>query len=207
MGIAEVFARRSDGSSEPATLVPPPVRPSVAEQFATLARLGLEPQDGVTASEVAADRDAALILKRHPYAAALHALARDESGNLTHHPRVTTVDLEHMVGPDSYPDLMVKLAATAGTSDLLTGVSGGAQPELGRWLLRFTFDGLTRELHPRLDHQRADLGVMPDLFDAVAGPGQDAVHVRHGQTISVAYVPSRHAAELQRVLDGWAMQA
>ena len=48
---------------------------------------------------------------------------------------------------------------------------------------------------------------MPEIFDAVAGPGQRAAQVRHGQTISVAYVPSRHEAELQRVLDRWASLA
>lgn len=207
MALSDVFARRSDGSSEGPTPVPPPVRPSVAEQFATLTRLGLEPQDGVTAHEVAQDRDAAILLKRHPYVAAMHSLARDDAGDLTHHPRVTTVDLEHVVGPDSYPDLLRKLATTAGTTYLLGEVTGGVRPELSRWVLRFTFDGLTRELHPRLDQHQADLAVMPEIFDAVSGPGQGAVHVRHGQTLTVAYVPQRHVGELQRVLDQWAMTA
>ncbi|GGK72779.1 hypothetical protein [Ornithinimicrobium pekingense] len=204
MGLADVFQRRSDGSSEPPTPVPPPVRPSVAEQFATLSRLGLEPQDGVTATDVSADREAAILLKRHPYTAALHCLARDPGGGFTSHPRVTTVDLEHVVGPDSYPALVRKLADAAGTAHLLGDVVGGVDRERGRWVLRFTFDGVTREIHPRLDHDRADAGVMPEIFDAVAGPGQRAAQVRHGQTISVAYVPSRHEGELQRVLDRWA---
>ncbi len=207
MALSDVFARRSDGSSEAATPVPPPVRPSVAEQFATLTRLGLEPQADVTAADVAKDRDAALLLKRHPYVAAMHAMARDADGDLTHHPRVTTVDLEHLVGPDSYPDLVRKLATAAGTTYLLQDVSGDVHPDRGRWVVRFTFDGLTREVHPRLDHDRADPVVMPELFDAVAGPGQGAAHVRHGQTITVAYVPRRHVAELQRVLDQWKMTA
>lgn len=207
MGLTEVFQRRSDGSSEPATPVPPPVRPSVAEQVATLSRLGLEPEDGVTATDVAADREAALLLKRHPYAAALHCLARDADGGFTHHPRVTTVDLEHVVGPDSYPALVRKLAEAAGTSHLLGELTGGVDRARGRWLLRFTIGGVTREIHPRLDHDRADPAVMPEIFDAVAGPGQKAAYVRHGQTISVAYVPTRHAAELQRVLDRWASLA
>src|SRR5690606_16302996 len=152
----EVFQRRSDGSSEPPTPVPPPARPSVAEQVATLARLGLEPTDGVTAADIAADRDAALLVKRHPYAAAMHCLARDAGGNFTHHPRVVTVDLEHVVGPDSYPALVRKLAEGAGTTHLLDEVIGGVDRERGRWVLRFTFGGLTREIHPRLDHDRAD---------------------------------------------------
>lgn len=206
MALADVFQRRSDGSSEPPTPVPPPVRPSVAEQVATLSRLGLEPQ-GITAADIAADRDAALLLKRHPYAAAMHSLARDADGALTHHPRVTTVDLEHVVGPDSYPALVRKLAETAGTSHLLGEVTGGVDRERGRWLLRFTFDDVTREIHPRLDHDRADPGVMTEIFESVAGPGQKPAQVRHGQTISVAYVPSRHAGELQRVLDRWASLA
>ncbi|AXH96577.1 hypothetical protein [Ornithinimicrobium avium] len=179
----------------------------MAEQFATLTRLGLEPQAGVTAADVAKDRDAALLLKRHPYVAAMHCLARDADGDLTSHPRVTTVDLEHIVGPDSYPDLLRKLSTAAGTRYLLQDVSGGVHPDRSRWVVRFTFDGLTREIHPRLDHDRADPVVMPELFDAVAGPGQGAAHVRHGQTISVAYVPRRHVAELQRVLDQWATTA
>lgn len=203
MGLAEVFQRRSDGSSEPPTPVPPPVRPSVGEQMATLSRLGLQPE-GVTAGDITADREATLLLKRHPYAAALHCLARDPDGGFTHHPRVTTVDLEHVVGPDSYPDLVRKLATTAGTSHLLGEVVGGVDRERGRWLLRFTIDGLTREIHPRLDHDRADPLVMSEIFEAVAGPGQKPAQVRHGQTISVAYVPARHAGELQRVLDRWA---
>lgn len=207
MGLSDVFARRSDGSSEAATPVPPPVRPSVAEQFATLTRLGLEPQAGVTAADVARDREAALLLKRHPYVAAMHALARDAAGGLTHHPRVTTVDLEHVVGPDSYPELVRKLATAAGTTYLLQDVSGGVDAERGRWVVRFTFDGLTREVHPRLDHDRGDPVVMPELFDAVAGPGQGVAHVQHGQTVTVAYVPARHAQELQRVLRQWAMTA
>ncbi len=207
MALSDVFARRSDGSSEAPPPVPPPTRPSVAEQFATLARLGLEPHDGVTAADVAKDRDAALLLKRHPYVAAMHAMARDADGELTSHPRVTTVDLEHVVGPDSYPDLLRKLATAAGTTYLLADVTGGVDRERGRWVVRFTFDGLTREIHPRLDHHRADPVVMPELFDAVAGPGQGAAHVRHGQTISVAYVPRRHVQELQRVLHQWSTTA
>ena len=160
MALADVFQRRSDGSSEPPTPVPPPVRPSVAEQIATLARLGLEPQ-GVTAADVAADKDATLLLKRHPYAAALHCLARDADGAFTHHPRVTTVDLEHVVGPDSYPALVRKLADAAGTSHLLGEVTGGIDRAGARWVLRFTFDDVTREIHPRLDHDRADPGSCP----------------------------------------------
>lgn len=207
MGLTDVFQRRSDGSSEPATPVPPPVRPSVSEQLATLSRLGLEPEDGLTAADVAADREAAQLLKRHPYAAALHCLARDPDGGFTHHPRVVTVDLEHVVGPDSYPALVRKLAGAAGTSHLLGDVSGGVDPARGRWVLRFTIGGVTREIHPRRNRDRADPWVMAEIFDAVAGPGQKAAHVRHGQTISVAYVPSRHAGELQRVLDRWASLA
>ena len=207
MGLADVFQRRSDGSPEPATPVPPPVRPTVAEQVATLSRLGLEPQDGVTAADLTGDREAALLLKRHPYTAALHCLARDTEGSFTHHPRVVTVDLEHVVGPDSYPNLVRKLAAAAGTSHLLREVSGDVDRQRGRWVLRFTFDGLTREIHPRLDHDRADPAVMTEIFDAVAGPGQRSAQVRHGQTISVAYVPARHVGELQRVLDRWASLA
>lgn len=206
MALADVFQRRSDGSSEPPTPVPPPVRPSVAEQVATLSRLGLEPQ-GLTAADIAADTDAALLVKRHPYAATMHCLARDDDGAFTHHPRVTTVDLEHVVGPESYPSLVRKLADAAGTTHLLREVVGGVDRERGRWILRFTFDGLTREIHPRLDHDRADPAVMTEIFEAVAGPGQRAAQVRHGQTISVAYVPSRHAGELQRVLDRWASLA
>ena len=207
MGLADVFQRRSDGSSEPATPVPPPVRPSVAEQLATLSRLGLEAQDGVTATEITADRDATLLLKRHPYAAALHCLARDADGGFTHHPRVTTVDLEHVVGPDSYPALVRRLAAAAGTSHLLGEITGGLDRERGRWVLRFACGGVTREIHPRYDHDRVDPAVLTEIFDAVAGPGQKAAQVRHGQTVTVAYVPSRHAGELQRVLDHWAALA
>lgn len=206
MGIADVFSRRSDGSSEAATPVPPPVRPSVAEQVATLSRLGLEP-DGVSPADLAQDKEAALLIKRHPYVATMHGLARDADGGFTHHPRVTTVDLEHMVGPDSYPDLVRKLADAAGTSGMLGAVTGSVDRARGRWTLRFTFDGLTREIHPLLDHDRADADVLTEIFDAVAGPDQRPAHVRHGQTITVAYVPSRHRAELQRVLDRWAMQA
>lgn len=206
MGIADVFSRRSDGSSEAATPVPPPVRPSVAEQVATLSRLGLEP-DGVTVADLTEDREAALLCKQHPYVATMHALARDEDGELTHHPKVATVDLEHVVGPDSYPDLVRKLADAAGTSAMLRDVTGSEDRARGRWTLRFTFGGLTREIHPLLDHDRADADVLTEIFEAVAGPDQRPASVRHGQTVTVAYVPSRHRAELQRVLDRWAMQA
>lgn len=206
MGIADVFNRRSDGSSEGPTPVPPPVRPSVAEQVATLTRLGLEP-DGVSAADLAADQEAAVLIKRHPYVAAMHGLARDADGGFTHHPRVVTADLEHVVGPDSYPNLVRKLADAAGTSGMLGEVTGSRDEARGRWTLRFTFDGLTREIHPLLDHDRADADVLTEIFEAVAGPDQRPAKVRHGQTVTVAYVPSRHRAELQRILDRWAMQA
>lgn len=206
MGLADVFSRRSDGSSEAATPVPPPVRPSVAEQVATLSRLGLEP-DGVSPADLAEDREAAALIKAHPYVATMHALARDADGAFTHHPRVVTVDLEHVVGPDSYPDLVRKLADAAGTSAMLGEATGTVDEARGRWTLRFTFDGLTREIHPLHDHDRADVDVLREIFEAVAGPDQRPAQVRHGQTVSVAYVPSRHRAELQRVLDRWASQA
>lgn len=202
MGLAEVFQRRSDGSAEPPTRVPPPTPPSVAEQVATLTRLGLEPQ-GVTVADIEADRDAALLLRRHPYVAALHCLSRDGDG-LTSHPRVTTIDLEHVVGPDSYLHLLRRLAGTAGTADLLEEVSGGVDQPRGRWILRFTFDGVTREIHPRLDGDRVDPLVLREIAEAVAGPTLRPALVRHGQRVSLAYVPPRHAGELQRVLDAWA---
>lgn len=207
MGIADVFRRRSDGSSEAATPVPPPIRPSITEQLATLSRLGIEPEHGVTAEEIAGDREAAGWVKRHPYAALLHCLSRDDDGNLTHHPRVVSADLEHVVGPESYPALLRRLAAAAGTSHLLEDVSGGLDPERGRWTVRFTFGGLTQEIHPLFDRDRADPGVMTELFKAVAGPGQWPAQVRHGQLITVVYAPRRHAGELQRVLDRWASTA
>ena len=206
MGIADVFSRRSDGSSEAATPVPPPVRPSVAEQVATLSRLGLEPV-GVTVADLTDDREATLLIKKHPYVATMHGMARDQEGNLTHHPKVTTVDLEHVIGPDSYPDLVRKLAGAAGTLGMLSDVTGSVDRARGRWTLRFTFGGLTREIHPLLDHDRADADVLPEIYQAVAGPDQRPAKVRHGQTVTVAYVPSQHRAELQRILDRWAMQA
>jgi hypothetical protein len=206
MGIADVFTRRSDGRSEPATPVPPPVRPSLRDQLATLARLGLEPV-GATAEEIAGDREVVAWARQHPYVATMHALARGQDGELTAHPRVTTVDLEHVVGPDSYPDLVRKLAATAGTTGLLGDVSGSVDRARGRWVLRFTVGGLTREIHPLLDGTRADADVLTEIFQAVAGPDQRPASVRHGQTVTVAYVPSRHRAELQRVLDRWASLA
>ncbi len=190
MGIADVFTRRSDGRSEPATPVPPPTRPSLRDQLATLARLGLEPV-GTTVQEIVEDREVLAWARQHPYVAPLHALARGEDGELTSHPRVTTVDLEHVVGPGSYPDLVRKLAATAGTTGLLGDVSGSVDRARGRWVLRFTVGGLTREIHPLLDGTRADADVLTEIF----------------QTVTVAYVPSRHRAELQRVLDRWASLA
>lgn len=206
MSLADVFSRRSDGSSEAARPVTPPARPSVAQQLATLTRLGLEPQ-GVSAADLAADPEAAALIKAHPYVAAMHALARDSDGAFTHHPRVVTVDLEHLVGPDSYPNLVRRLADAAGTAGLLGEVSGSRDDERARWTLRFTFDGLTREIHPLLDHDRADADVLPEIYAAVAGPDQRPAQIRHGQTVTVAYVPSRLRAELQRVLDLWASQA
>lgn len=204
MGIADVFRRRSDGSSEGPTPVPPPMRPSISEQLTTLSRLGVEPGHGVDAKVIAQDREAAAWVKRHPYAALLHCLSRDRDGKLTHHPRVVSVDLEHVVGPDSYPNLLRRLAEGAGTSHLLQEVSGDLDRERGRWVVRFTFDGLTEQIHPRLDHDRADPVVLPVLYGAVAGKGQRPAHVRHGQMVTVVYAATRHAAELQRVLDRWA---
>ncbi|HSP60976.1 MAG TPA: hypothetical protein VLO09_07935 [Ornithinimicrobium sp.] len=204
MGAFEMFTRGNDGSEEPSTPVPPPVRPSVGEQLGTLARLGLETQDGVSAQDVADDRDAAGWVKLHPYVAVLQVMARGEDGSLTRHPRVTTVDLDHLVGPESYPELVRKLADAAGTTHLLSEVEGGVDEERGRWLVRFTFDDVTREIHPRRDHDRADPVVMPELFSAVAGAGQRPAYVRHGRSMTVAYVPARHAGELQRVFSRWA---
>lgn len=207
MGLTEVFQRRSDGSPDGTTLSTPTLRPSVAEQFSTLARLGLEPQDGVDVEQVARDRDAVRILKQHPYVAAMHCMARDVDGGYTHHPRVTTVDLDHVVGPDSYPDLVRKLAATAGSTEALGEVHGGVDEERRRWVVRFRVGRVTRELYPHLDHDHADLDVLPWLFDAVCLPGMCSAHVRHGQRITVAYVPRWHVDELQRVLDRWAFAA
>ncbi|OLT16747.1 hypothetical protein BJF80_05355 [Serinicoccus sp. CUA-874] len=207
MNITEVFARRSDGSPDRTALVTPARRPTPRDQLTTLERLGLEAQDGVTAEELRADREIAQALHDHPFVAAMHCLARDPEGNLTHHPRVTTVDLEHVVGPDSYPDLVRKLAAAAGSTPQLSEVRGSQDRERNRWVVRFRVGRVTRELHPRLDHDRADLEVLPWLVDAVCLPGQASAHVRHGQRITVAYVPRWHVDELQRVLDRWAFTA
>lgn len=207
MGLTEVFHRRSDGNPDGPALSTPTVRPSVAEQFATLKRLGLEPESGVTPEEVARDRDASRILKQHPYVAALHCMARDEDADYTHHPRVTTIDLDHVIGPDSYPDLVRKLASAAGTTRDLGEVHGGVDEERRRWIVRFRIGRVTRELHPRLDHDHADLDVLPWLFDAVCVPGQASAHVRHGQRMTVAFVARWHVDELQRVLDRWAFAA
>lgn len=140
MGIADVFTRRSDGRPEPPTPMPPSARPSLRDQLSTLSRLGLEPV-GTTTEEIAGDREVTAWARLHPYAATMHALARGEDGELTHHPRVTTVGLEHMVGPDSYPDLVRKLADAAGTTGLLGEVTGAVDTQRGRWVLRFTFGG------------------------------------------------------------------
>lgn len=204
MGPFDIFTRGDDGSEERPTPVPPPVRPSVGEQLGTLARLGLEAQDGVSAADIAEDRDAVGWVKLHPYVAVLQVMARAEDGSLTRHPRVTTVDLDHLVGPESYPELVRKLADAAGTSHLLSDVVGGLDEERGRWQVRFTFDDVTREIHPRRDHDRADPVVMPELFTAVGGAGQRPAYVRHGRSMTVAYVPARHAGELQRVFSRWA---
>ena len=116
-------------------------------------------------------------------------------------------DLNHVVGPDAYPDLVRKLAAAAGTSSELGEVHGGVDQARRRWVVRFRVGRVTRELHPHLDHDHADLQVLPWLFDAVCVPGQASAHVRHGQRITVAYVPRWHVDELQRVLNRWAFAA
>lgn len=207
MTLSEVFQRHSDGNPETTPFSSPTVRPSVAEQYATLARLGLEPQDGVDVAEVSRDPKAGRILKAHPYVAAMHCMARGADGDYTHHPRVTSVDLEHVVGPSSYPDLVHKLAAAAGTTDLLSEVHGGVDEKRDRWVVRFKVGRVTRELHPRRDHDLADLDLLPWLFDAVCAGGVQPAHVRHGQRITVAYVPRWHVDELQRVLGRWAFAA
>ena len=204
MGAFEIFTRGKDSSEEPPTPVPPPVRPSVGEQLGTLARLGLETEGGVGAQDIADHPDAAGWIKLHPYVAILQVMARGEDGSLTRHPRVTTVDLDHLVGPDSYPELVCKLADAAGTTHLLERVEGGVDEERGRWVVRFTFEDLTREIHPRRMQDRVDPVVMPELFAAVAGAGQRPAYARHGRSMTVAYVPARHAGELQRVFSRWA---
>ncbi|WP_151526693.1 hypothetical protein [Serinicoccus kebangsaanensis] len=207
MNLSEVFARHSDGSPDATALVTPASRPSARDQLATLERLGLSAQDGVTAADIAQDREAAQALRQHPYVAAMHCLARAPDGSLTHHPQVTIVDLEHVVGPDSYPDLVRSLAATAGSTSELSEVRGSQDPARNRWVVRFRLGRVTRELHPRLDHDLADPEVLPWIFDAVCLPGQASAHVRHGQHVTVAYVPRWHVDELQRVLNRWASTA
>ncbi|WP_298887364.1 hypothetical protein [uncultured Serinicoccus sp.] len=207
MRLSEVFARHSDASSDAPMLVTPAIRPSAREQLATLERLGLSPQEGVTEADLLADREVAQAVRQHPYVAVMHCLARDADGELTHHPHVTTVDLEHVVGPDSYPDLVRKLAAAAGSTSELGEVRGGVDRERDRWVVRFRLGRITREIHPRLDHDYADMDVLPWIFDAVCLPGQASAFVRHGQRITVAYVPRWHVDELQRVLDRWAFAA
>ena len=207
MALNDVFARHSDGRPDSPALVTPAIRPSAREQLATLDRLGLSAQDGVTETDLVGDKEVAQAVRRHPYVAALHCLARDGDGQLTHHPHVTMVDLEHVVGPDSYPDLVRKLAAAAGSTADLGEVHGGVDHERSRWIVRFRLGRITRELHPRLDHDNADLEVLPWIFDAVCMPGQASAYVRHGQRITVAYVPRWHVDELQRVLDRWAFAA
>ena len=204
MGILDVFSKRGSGSPEPPAAVPPAQKPSVAVQVQTLSRLGLEPQDGVTAEVIAQDPEAAAWVRRHPYAALVHCLARDPDGDLTHHPKVVHIDPGFVKDADSYPAVLRRLAEAAGTSDLLQDVSGELDRDHDRCVLRFTVDGLTREIHPRLNHDRADLDVMQDLYEAVSGPGQRHAQIGHGQDVTVAYVPARHAAELQRVFDTWA---
>ncbi|WP_299520370.1 hypothetical protein [uncultured Serinicoccus sp.] len=207
MRLSEVFARHSAADDDAPMLVTPAIRPSAREQLATLERLGLSPQDGVTEADLLADREVAQAVRQHPYVAVMHCLARDADGGLTHHPHVTTVDLEHVVGPDSYPDLVRKLAAAAGSTSELGEVRGGVDRERNRWVVRFRLGRITREIHPRLDHDNADLDVLPWIFDAVCLPGQASAFVRHGQKITVAYVPRWHVDELQRVLDRWAFAA
>ena len=207
MRLSEVFARHSDAGDDAPMLVTPAIRPSAREQLATLERLGLSPQDGVTEADLLADAEVAQAVRQHPYVAVMHCLARDTDGELTHHPHVTTVDLEHVVGPDSYPDLVRKLATAAGSTGELGEVRGGVDRERNRWVVRFRLGRITREIHPRLDHDCADLDVLPWIFDAVCLPGQASAYVRHGQRITVAYVPRWHVDELQRVLDRWAFAA
>ncbi|ANS79573.1 hypothetical protein SGUI_2177 [Serinicoccus hydrothermalis] len=207
MNLTEVFARHSDGNPDTAALVTPVPRPSIKDQLATLDKLGLHAQDGVTAADIADDPQAAKALKQHPYVAAMHCLARDDDGGLTHHSQVTVVDLEHVVGPDSWADLVRSLAAAARSTSELGEVRVRQDPDRNRWVVRFQLGRVTRELHPRLDHDLADPEVLPWLFDAVCLPGWASAHVVHGQHVTVAYVDRWHVEELQRVLNMWKFAA
>lgn len=200
----EIFTRRGDGHPEPPAMLLPAQKPSIAAQVQTLGQYGLELQDGVTAQAIADDPDAAPYVRMHPYSALLHCMARDTDGNLTHHPRVAHVDLNSIKGPDTYRAIVRDLAEAAGTAHLLTDVECALDGDGRRYSLRFTFDGLSRTLHPKVDYERADPTVMQHLFQTVAGPGQKHAQIRHGSDVTVVYVPSRSADGLRRVLEVWA---
>lgn len=202
MTLREVFSRSGYDDHDPAAAFGLPAKhPSITEQMTTLTRCGLAPQDGIDAEAIAQDRHAAGWVRHRPYVALMYCLARDAEGHFTRHPRVVHLHLSFVRDETSYPQVVQQLAQAAGT--LAEDVTCIRDADGQHYRLRFRVGEVTRDLRLKIDRDRADQEMMPLLYAAIAAPGEKAVRFRHGEDVSVAFVPTRHADQLQRIFHTW----